>query len=85
MGIRFQALLSGSGIQRCHELWYRSQVHLDLTPSLVTSICHGCGPKKQNKNKRKNQTIQDNKCKKGRRQVAAVARRKALAFSLNVS
>ena len=58
---------SGSGIQCCPELWYRSQMRLgtcmamalavasscssDLTPSLGTSLCRECGPKKQkNKN-----------------------------------
>ena len=56
------AWLSGSGIQRCHKPWCRSQIQLQsqvavaeasscssyLTPSLGTSICHRCGPKKQN-------------------------------------
>ena len=62
------ALLSGSGIQHCCELWYRSQARLrsfmavavavasscssDSTPSLGFSIYCGCGPKKQNKNKK---------------------------------
>ena len=56
------ALLSGLKIRCCHELWCRSQTRLgswvavalaqtdnyssDLTPSLGTSIWHGCGPKK---------------------------------------
>ena len=59
------ASLSGSGIWSCHELWCRSQMQLgywvavavavasnyssDLTPSLGTSICCRCGPKKQKK------------------------------------
>ena len=50
--------------QRCCELWCRLKTWLgsciavavvqtgsyssDLTPDLGTSICHGCGPKKQN-------------------------------------
>ena len=33
------------------------QLQSDLTPSLGTSICHRCGPKKtKNKNKKKQQT-----------------------------
>ena len=55
--------LSGLRIQRCHELWCRSQTRLrsgiavatawadsyssNQTLSLGTSICHGCGPKKK--------------------------------------
>ena len=72
------ASLSGLRIRRCRELWYRLQTRLesrvavalaqagstssDQTPSLGTSIFHGCGPKrtkdkKQNKNKiQKNST-----------------------------
>ena len=54
------ALLGGLRIQRCQELWCRSQKRLgslvamtvvqasrcssDLTPSLGTSICHKCNP-----------------------------------------
>jgi len=57
------ALLSGLRIGHCHELWCRSQTLFrsgvsvavakagscssDLTPSLGTSICHRCSPKKQ--------------------------------------
>ena len=39
----------------CCELWCRSQTRLrsNLTPSLGTSICRGCGPKKDQKRKRK--------------------------------
>ena len=67
MPVRSLALLSGSEIWCCHELWCRSQMSLgsavvvavvkagscssDLTPSLGTSICHGYSPKKQNKQK----------------------------------
>ena len=52
----------GSGIQRCCELWCRQQMQLrsciaeavvkaggcssDLTPSLGTSVYHGCSPEK---------------------------------------
>ena len=59
---------SGLRIRHCCELWCRSQTWLgswvavavavaggcscDWTPSLETSICHGCHPKKtKNKNK----------------------------------
>ena len=61
--VRSLASLSGLRIWHCHELWCRSQTRLtsdvavvvvyasscssDWTPSLGTSICHGCGPKKQ--------------------------------------
>ena len=61
------ALLSGLGIRCCCELRCKSQTWLrscvvvavavagsyssDSTPSLGTSICCGCGPKKKNKNK----------------------------------
>ena len=60
------ASLSGLRIRRCHELQCRSQTQLrshiavavvqassyssDSTPSLGTSICLGCGPKKQSIN-----------------------------------
>ena len=56
------ASLSGLRIQSCHELWCRLQMRLrsdvavalvqaggynsDSTPSLGTSICRRCGPKK---------------------------------------
>ena len=56
------ALLSGLRIQGCRELWRRLQTQLGScvavavvqasscnsaqTPSVGTSICHGCGPKK---------------------------------------
>ena len=55
--------VSGSRIQRCHELWCRLETHLrsrvavagnyssNSTPSLGTSICCGCGPKKTKKTK----------------------------------
>ena len=55
----------GLRIWHCSDLWGRSQPQLgsgmavalamdgscssDLTPSLETSICHGCGPKKAKK------------------------------------
>ena len=61
--VRPLALLSGLRIWHCCELWCRWQTWLesgiavavveagscssDWTPSLGTSICHGCGPKKQ--------------------------------------
>ena len=61
-------------IQCCPELWRRSQTQLgsqvavavdrlvssssNLTPSLKTSICHRCGPKKQKK-KRKRYKLTD--------------------------
>ena len=55
------ASLSGLRIQCCSELWFRLQKWLgsdtavawassfssNLTPSLGTSMCHGCGPKKK--------------------------------------
>ena len=63
--VRSLASFSGLRIKHCHELWCRSQMQLgsgvavavvwpsscssDLTPSLVTSICRGCGPKKKKK------------------------------------
>ena len=61
------ALLNGLRIWRGHELWCRMQTWLgsrvdvavvkassynsNLTPSLGTSICHRCGPKKTKINK----------------------------------
>ena len=59
--------LSGLRIRHCHEPWYRSQMRLgsgvavakagsyssDSTPSLGTSICRGCGPRKDKKSKKK--------------------------------
>ena len=63
------ASLSGLRIQHCRELWCRSQTWLeshiavsvmeasscssDSTLSLETSICWGCGPKKQKTTKQK--------------------------------
>ena len=63
MQVRSLALLSVLGIQRCCELCCRSQTWLEScvavavvkagscssnsTPSLGTSKCHGCGPKRQ--------------------------------------
>ena len=63
------ALLSGLRIQCCPQLWCRLQIQLgscvavavveacnyssDWTPSLETSICHGCGPKRQKGKKKK--------------------------------
>ena len=60
--VRSLASLSGLRIQRCHELWHRSQARLgshvavalvqasnyssDSPPSLGTAICHRCSPKK---------------------------------------
>ena len=59
------ALLRGFRIQCCHDLQYRLQMQLrscvvavaeaghcgsDSIPSLETSICHKCGPKKTKKN-----------------------------------
>ena len=50
--------LSELRIQCCHKLWCRLQMWLgsvgrssDLTPSLGTSMWHGCGPKKEEKKK----------------------------------
>ena len=70
--VRSLASLSGIRVQHCSELWCRWLTRLgpgvavavvqasgyssDSTPSLGTSICHRCGPKKiksQNKNKYK--------------------------------
>ena len=63
--MRVQSLASLSGLRdyRCHELQYRSQIRFgsgmavaqasgygsNLTPSLETSIYHGCSPKKTKK------------------------------------
>ena len=65
MQVQSLGFLSGLRIRSCHELWYRSQMQLrsgisvavakagscssNLTPSLETSICHGCSPKQTNK------------------------------------
>ena len=62
------ALFSGLRIQHCCDLWCRSQMWLrscvavavgqdriyssNSTPSLGTSICYGCGPKKAKKTKK---------------------------------
>ena len=66
--VRSLGSLCGLRIRRCRELWCRLQTRLGsgmavavveasscssgLTPSLGTSICSGCGPKKT-KNKKK--------------------------------
>ena len=65
--VRSLILLSGLRIWCCHELRHRSQTRLrsgvavavaqassyssDSTPSLGTSICHKCGPKKKKERK----------------------------------
>ena len=65
MQVRPLALLSGLRIRGFRELWCRLQMRLgssvavavakasgcssDSTPSLGTSMCHGCGPKEQRK------------------------------------
>ena len=64
---RTLALLSGLRMRCCPELWCRLQTRLgsriavalvqaggnssDQTPSLRTSMCHGCGPRKDKKKK----------------------------------
>ena len=71
------ALLSGLRIWHCCEPWCRSQGQLrscvavamawtgicisDLVPSLETSKCHGCGPKKQTKQNKTKQKKTNNK------------------------
>ena len=70
MRVQSPAVLGGLGIQRCPELWCRSQMQLgsgvavalaqasscssDLTTSLGTSIYRGCGPEKTKKDKKDN-------------------------------
>ena len=65
MCVQSLASLSGLRIWHCHKLWYRSQTRLrshiavalaqagsyssNSTPSLRTSICSWCGPKKTKK------------------------------------
>ena len=69
MQVQSLASLSGSEIQCCCELWRRWQMWLgsgiavaeakadscnfELIPSLGTSICYWCGPKRQKKKKKK--------------------------------
>ena len=73
--VRSLAPLSGLRIWRCHELWYRSQMQLRsriavavaqagscssyTAPILETSICHGCGPRKQKKKKTRVASLDD--------------------------
>ena len=73
MWVQFLALLSGSGIRHCRELWGRSQTWLksclaaavvqarscssDSAPSLGISICCQCSPKKQLKKKEEEKLI----------------------------
>ena len=68
LGVWSQASLSGLRIWHCRELWYRLQTQVrsgvavavavassyssDLTPSMGTSICRRCSPKKAKKKKR---------------------------------
>ena len=70
MRVQFLASLRGSVILHCRELWCRLQTQLgsqvtvavagscssDLTSSLGTSICHGCGPKCKKKKTPNKQT-----------------------------
>ena len=67
------ALPGGLRIRRCRELWCRFQTPLgshiavavaqacgyssDQTPSLGTSICHGCSPRKDKREKKKKSII----------------------------
>ena len=67
MRVQSLASLSGLRIQRCRKLWCRSQMrprsgvavavvqagscNCDQSPSLGTSICHRCGPKKAKQKK----------------------------------
>ena len=63
--VRSLAPLSGLRIQHCHELWCRSQTGIAvavvqagsyssvLTPSLGTSRCYQCSPKKTKKTEKK--------------------------------
>ena len=80
--VRSLALPGGLRIRRCRELWCRFQTPLgshiavavaqacgyssDQTPSLGTSICHGCSPRKDKKKKKKKgtaiETIQMREC-----------------------
>ena len=67
MQVRSQASLSGSGIPHCRELWCSLQTRLgshvavaqagscssNLAPSLGTSTCPECGPRKSKKTKTK--------------------------------
>ena len=80
MQVRSLASVSGSGIRPCRELWCRLQTRLrfgvamavavagiyssNLTPSLQTSICLRCGPKKQKKKKEREKKKQTNNNKK---------------------
>ena len=68
------ALVGGSRIQCCQELWCRSQTQLrscvavavassyssDSSPGLATSICHVSGPKKRQKKKTNPQKTKKN-------------------------
>ena len=50
MQVQSLALLSGSGIHCCCELWCRPvAISPNLTSSLRTSICCGCAPRKKGK------------------------------------
>ena len=61
------ASLSGLRIQRCHELWYRlkmwlwgrptAAVPIGRTPSLGTSMCRRCSPKRQKRQKTKQKEL----------------------------
>src|SRR5512134_2112105 len=71
--VRSLPLLSGLRIWRCRELWCRLQTQLgshvavsvmqdgscssNSTPSLGTSICHRCSPKKFKKKKKSNDQV----------------------------
>ena len=73
MWVRSLALITGLRIQCCHELWCNLRMWLrsclavavavagsyssDWIPSLRTSICHGCGPKRQQQQKTKHNLV----------------------------
>ena len=102
MWVQSLALLSGLRTQNCHELWPRSQICLGsrtavavagsyrsyLTPSLGTSVCHRCRPKKQKERirrkewKSRKQSIHDcikkNKIPKIPKNISHLRRKKTL-------
>ena len=60
------ALLSGSRIWCCGDLWHRPAAEHHSTPRLETSICCRCSPKKQKKEKNLIKVMPSNWGKHGR-------------------
>ena len=104
MQVRSLASVSGSGIHPCRELWCRLQTRLrfgvamavavagiyssNLTPSLQTSICLRCGPKKQKRKREReektNKQQQKNQVSR-QREIVGLVKRNQISLAIFLS